>query len=164
MCGKEVLSLANADPQFYTGAPFAFTPLSGTTMRARHIAEEMARTVGAHPLWIEAETHDRWVAATSHLPYLVANALAGTTPPEAGLLAGPGFRSATRLAGTPTSMMQDILMTNRTNILERLQRFREGIAELEQYLEAEDYEHLRERLERGAARRNKALEGGHDGA
>lgn len=159
MCGKETLSLANADPLLYHGAPFALTPLAGTTRRARQAAEELAQAVGAHPLWLDAASHDRWVAATSHLPYLVANALATATPAEAGLLAGPGYRSTTRLAATPTSMMLDILETNRANLLERLGRFREGIAALEQSLAAEDYSRLREQLERGAARQREVLEG-----
>lgn len=164
MCGKEVLSIANADPLLYTGATFAFTPVAGTTERARKLAEELARAVGAHPFWIDAETHDRWVAATSHLPFLVATALAATIPSEAGALAGPGFRSTTRLAATPTSMMLDVLATNRLNILKSMQRFRERIAELEQSLEDEEFDRLQGLLEAGAARRAQVMEGGSDGS
>jgi prephenate dehydrogenase len=159
MCGKETLSLANADSQLYAGAPFALTPVAGTTRRARQAAEELAQAAGAHPLWMDPESHDRWVAATSHLPYLVANALAGATPVEAGALVGPGFRSTTRLSTTPTSMMLDILETNRANLLGSLGRFREGLAALEQSLADGDSSRLQELLEQGAARQREVLAG-----
>ena len=42
---------------------------------------------------IEAETHDHWTAATSHLPYLISLALALSTPTEATPLVGPGFKA-----------------------------------------------------------------------
>lgn len=159
MCGKEILSLANADPKIYQGATFAFTPLVRTTERARLVANELAQLLGSRPLWLNPETHDRWVAATSHLPYLVANALAGATPIGAGILAGPGYRSTTRLATTPTSMMLDILATNRINLLESLQRFREGIRDLEQSLASEDFEQLKELLDHNADLQREVIEG-----
>ncbi len=71
------------------------------------------------PLWLDAETHDRWTAATSHLPYLVASALTNCTPLEARPLVGPGFRGTARLSVSSTAMMLDILASNRHNILPR---------------------------------------------
>jgi prephenate dehydrogenase len=124
MCGKEFSGLENADAAIYRGATFAFTPLERTSPRAHTFAEALADAVGALPLWIDPASHDRWVAATSHLPYLLANALAGVTPVEAAPLIGPGFRSTSRLAPTPLSVMMDILRTNRQPVLEALQRLR----------------------------------------
>jgi prephenate dehydrogenase len=138
MCGKERGGLANADPDLFQSAPFALTPLGRTSPRLRLLAEQLVSLVGAQPLWLEAETHDRWVAATSHVPYLVANALAAATPLEARPMVGPGLRSTTRLAPSGWSMMRDILVTNRENILVGLQSFREQIEELENLLAAGD--------------------------
>jgi prephenate dehydrogenase len=151
MCGREVGTLANADPGLYRGAPFAFTPLARTTPRARSLVEQLARAAGARPLWLDPATHDRWVAATSHLPYLLASALASATPAEAAPLAGPGFRSASRLAATPAKMMLDVLATNQADILEALRRFRQELDHLEDELARGEFGLLLERLERSAA-------------
>jgi prephenate dehydrogenase len=151
MCGKEKASLAYAEAGLYRDAPFALTPLERTTPRARSLAEQLVQAVGARPLWIDAKTHDRWVAATSHMPYLLANTLAAVTPLEAGPLVGPGFRSTTRLAPASLTMMVDILTTNRENILECVQRFRQTLDTIEHGLNAGDLESLRAQLAQGAA-------------
>jgi prephenate dehydrogenase len=144
MCGKERSGLSNADPNLFQSAPFALTPLERTSLGLRGLAEQLVHLVGANPLWLDAETHDRWVAVTSHVPYLVANALAAVTPLEARPLVGPGLRSTTRLAPSGWTMMRDILETNRPNILLGLQNFRKQIEELESLLAAGDLEGLEE--------------------
>lgn len=151
MCGKEKLSLANADPTIFLGAPFAFTTLPRTSLRTRALANQMARAIGAHPLWLDPETHDSWAAVTSHLPYLVSVALALATPTEAASLTGSGFRSATRLASTPSSMMLDILTTNKTNILDALAGFRKRLDELEQTMANNNTVKLKDLLDTGAS-------------
>lgn len=143
MCGKEVGSLANAEARLYQGATFAFTPLPRTTARAQQLAESLATAVGARPLSLDAETHDRWTAVTSHAPYLIARALATSAPPEVAPLIGPGFRSSTRIATTPPGMMLDILATNRANVLNALAAFRAELARLEAALATADETTLR---------------------
>jgi prephenate dehydrogenase len=163
MCGKESSSLENAEASLFQGAAFAFTPLSRTSPLALAVAETIARGVGAVPVWLDPDTHDRWAAATSHLPYLISNLLAYATPGEAAPLVGPGFRSATRLAVTPTRMMQDILMTNRENILCGLKQFRQQVETLERLLSEGDESALVERLERGADRQRTLTSGSRAG-
>jgi prephenate dehydrogenase len=153
MCGKEVGSLVNADASIFNQAPFAFTPLVRTSARARAIAEQIAGAVGSHSLWLSAEVHDQWTAATSHLPYLVSAALAAATPAEAAPMVGPGFRSSTRLAASPTLMMADVLATNRENILTALERFRQQLALLDENLREGTIESLVDYLNRAAAQR-----------
>ncbi|GAB4529506.1 MAG: hypothetical protein Fur0018_16110 [Anaerolineales bacterium] len=138
MCGKEVSGLAHADPDMFRGAPFAFVHLERTSSRLRSLAQNLAERIGARPLWLDAATHDRWVAATSHLPYLVATALKQATPAEAAPLIGPGFRSTTRLAASNPVMMGDILLTNCEPILQALARFREALDALEATLRMEE--------------------------
>jgi prephenate dehydrogenase len=152
MCGKEKASLAYAEAGLYRDAPFALTPLERTSPRARALAEQLVLAVGARPLWMDAETHDRFVASTSHLPYLLANSLAATTPLEAGPLVGPGFRSTTRLAPASLTMIMDIIATNRENILESLMRFRQTLDTIEQSIITGDKETLRLQLAQGAER------------
>jgi prephenate dehydrogenase len=134
MCGKETAGLANADPAIYQGAAFALTPLARTGTRARSLAGEVAAALGAAPLWLDAATHDEWVAATSHLPYLLSAALALATPEETAPLIGSGFRSTARLAGSNPHMMSDVLATNRASILRALARFRTALDRVETLL------------------------------
>lgn len=152
MCGKERGSLAYAEASLYRGAPFALVALERTSRRAEALAETLALEIGALPLWLDAQVHDRWAGATSHLPYLTANALAAITPFEAAPLAGPGLQSTTRLAATPRRMMLDILATNRENVLAGLQRLQVRLAGLEARLQADDWAGLEEMLEDGAVR------------
>ncbi len=153
MCGKEVGSLANADPLLYQGAPFAFTLLPRSSLRARQMAVQLATAVNAQPLWLDPETHDRWVAATSHAPYLIANALAAATPVEVSPMVGPGFRSTTRVAASSQHMMLDILFTNREQVLSALEQFRLRLDALEADLTAANETAMQKKLRQGAIRR-----------
>ncbi|MCB8967771.1 MAG: prephenate dehydrogenase [Ardenticatenaceae bacterium] len=157
MCGREVSSLVNAYTGMYRGAPFALTPLPRTTTRAQALAAQVVAAVGANLLWLDAATHDQWVAATSHLPYLVAAALAGATPLDAAPLVGPGFLSTTRLAGSSRQMMLDILATNRAEVLSALARFEHNLAALRQSLDAADWDALLALLAQGAERRQEIV-------
>ena len=157
MCGKEKSGLSNADPLIFQDAPFAFTPLSRTSGHARQAGEALARLIGARPLWLEAADHDRWVAATSHLPYLVSNALAFSTPAEAAPLAGPGFRSTTRLGSSSPEMMLDVLMTNRANILAASRRLRAHLDTLDELLALNDYNGLMHLLTQGVSQQRKIV-------
>jgi prephenate dehydrogenase len=151
MCGKETNTLRSAEAGLFRGRPFAFTPLERTSQRARQLAQELAAALGAAPLWLDAETHDRWAAATSHAPYLIANALSSATPREAqAALAGSGYQSTTRIAATPPEIMGDILATNREYILGALAVFRAELDRLEAYLADSDWPALAGQLQHGA--------------
>jgi prephenate dehydrogenase len=147
MSGKEKSGPMNADPAIFMNAPFALVPLERTSDQTRTLAEHLALLVGAHPLWLDADTHDRWVAATSHVPFLAASALAAATPLDAAPLVGSGFRSTARLAGTSTTMMMDILATNRSNILHALQQTRIELERLEKLIVDQDYTGLKQALD-----------------
>lgn len=155
MCGKEKLGLVNADPGLFQGAPFAFTRLERTSRRAQHLALEISQAIGAHPLWLDADLHDQWTAATSHLPYLLACALVMATPLEAAPMAGPGFRSMTRLTATPTSMMFDVLNSNQDYILESISRFKGKLGLIEALLQKGDQENLGSILAESTLRKSK---------
>lgn len=150
MCGKEKSTLANAEAAVYRDAPFALIALERTTPRARQVGEAMARSAGACPLWIDAGTHDRWVAATSHAPFLLSSALAQATPEAAAPLVGSGFRSAARLAGSSPRMMVDILATNAENVLTAVRAARAELEAYEAMLESGDLQGLAEHFEAGA--------------
>lgn len=135
MCGKEVSGITAAEANLYHGAPFALIPLQRTGEYAKSIALDIVDALGARPIWLDAETHDRIVAAVSHVPYLVASALASATPLNTAPMVGPGFRSSTRLALTPTAMMSSVLKTNRKYILESLSAVQQELNQLRALLE-----------------------------
>jgi prephenate dehydrogenase len=152
MCGKEKSGLENASANLYQNAPFALTILPRTTPRAQSLAEQLILAVGARPVLVEAQEHDQWAAATSHLPYLVACALTNATPPQVQPLVGPGFRSTSRVAAASSQVMLDILSTNTIAVLEALARYRQEIDLLEELLENNDWKTLASTLERAARR------------
>lgn len=157
MCGKERSSLVEAESSLYKGAAFALVPLPRTSQRARLAAEQLVNISGAHPVWLNEVTHDRWVAATSHVPFLIANALASSTPAEVAPMVGPGYRSTTRVATSPASVMLDILMTNRENVIENISRFRHQLDHLEKLLREDDRAELTSALDAGAAKQKQLV-------
>lgn len=142
ICGREKLGLENADMDLYRNAPFVVTPLERTTLRARSAAEQVIIAIGAHLIEMTADDHDRVLAATSHLPFLVSSSLAHFTPHEFSSMIGPGFRSTSRLAGTPAHMMMGILKSNRENVLNAIQGYRKSLNEMECALQNENYAEL----------------------
>ena len=147
ICGRERLSLENAERFLYRDAPFVLTSLPRTSERARCAALEIVAALDAHPIWLDADDHDRIMASTSHLPYLLSSALALATPEDAIPLVGPGFRSSARLAGTPSNMMLGVIQSNRDNVLDALDRLQEQIVALRSALIATDPAQLRSSLD-----------------
>ena len=138
ICGKEKLSLANAERTLYYAAPFLLAPLKRTSSRALSAAHQIIEALGAKPKVLDAGEHDRILASTSHLPFLVSSALALATPQDVAPFIGPGFKSTSRLAGTPSSMMLGVLQSNRENILHGLRGMLRQLAEIESVLSSND--------------------------
>ena len=128
MAGKEVSGIAAADAELFRGSKYALIGAPGekNAGKARHsrVAEfvVLIEKLGAEPIWMDPEAHDRAAAIVSHLPQLLAVALAGVVreqTDETGLpvtLAGRGLRDALRLAGSPYSVWRDIILTNSDNL------------------------------------------------
>lgn len=139
ICGKEKLSLANAERTLYYAAPFLVTPLERTSRRALSAAHQIIEALGAKATMLDAGDHDRILASTSHLPFLLSSALALTTPQQVLPFIGPGFRSTSRLAGTPASMMLGVLQSNRENVVHALHGVQRQLAQIESALSASDF-------------------------
>jgi prephenate dehydrogenase len=124
MAGKEVAGIAHADADLFRGAPYALIgePTGdGASARDPRVSAfvKLVEKIGARPIWLGAQQHDYAVGMASHLPQLVAVALASFLYDhldENGLpitVAGPGLRDSLRLAGSPYSTWRDIVLTNR---------------------------------------------------
>ena len=128
MAGKEISGIASADPELFRGSKYALISAPGEHASGKAEGARVAKFVklieklGAEPIWMDAEMHDRAAAIVSHLPQLLAVALAGVVrdqTDETGLpvtLAGRGLRDALRLAGSPYSVWRDIILTNSDNL------------------------------------------------
>ena len=152
ICGKEKLSLANAERTLYYAAPFLITPLERTSPRALSAANQIIEALGAKGKILNAVEHDRILASTSHLPFLISSALALTTPENVTPFVGPGFKSTSRLAGTSSSMMLGVLQSNRENVLNALHGMQSQLAEIEAALSSEDFAKLESLLNEAQAK------------
>jgi prephenate dehydrogenase len=105
---------------------------------------------GAHPAAIDPETHDRLLAAVSHLPHVLANVLvsqaASTRSREDEPLpsVGPSFRDATRVAGANSGIWTDIYVQNAEAIAEEVEATAARLAEVAALLRARDAAALRD--------------------
>jgi prephenate dehydrogenase len=158
LCGKETLSLANAEADLYREAPFVLTPLERTSSRAWAAAHQIVGAVGARAVILKAEEHDRILAATSHLPFLLSSALALTVPVEFSSFAGPGFKSTSRLAGTPSSMMLGVLRSNRDNVLNALHQLQAELTKLEEALSLGDFPALELKLNEARSKHQRLVQ------
>ena len=138
ICGKEKLSLANAERTLYYAAPFLITPLERTSKRALSAANQVIEALGAKGKTIGAVEHDRILASTSHLPFLLASALALTTPDDFSSFVGTGFKSTSRVAGTSSSMMLGVLQSNHENVLNALHGLQNELSNFESALSSND--------------------------
>ena len=139
VCGKEKPGLENAEAALFQGAPFVVTLLKRTTPRARAAAKQIVAEVGAQYIEMPPEEHDRALAFTSHLPFLIASGLVAALPQESASLIGTGFRSTARVAGSPSSMMLGVLQSNRENILKAIQEFRASLDDIASAMQSENY-------------------------
>ncbi len=142
ICGKEKLSLANAERTLYYAAPFLLTPLERTSARALSAANQVIEAVGAKGTVLNAVEHDRILASTSHLPFLLSSTLVLATDQDVSPFVGPGFKSVSRLAGTSSSMMLGVLGSNRENVLNALHNLQDKLVEVEAALAENDLSKL----------------------
>jgi prephenate dehydrogenase len=152
MTGKEDSGVAASDPELYVNRPFVLCSTRRTTPATRLRALSLVAALRAVPIEMEAERHDRVVAAISHLPYLLSAALVATVANEAKSdpavwqLAAGGFRDTSRLAGSDLKMMSDILSTNTQAVAVLLAMFRVQMALLETMILSRDEGKLVEAL------------------
>jgi prephenate dehydrogenase len=136
MCGREAAGIDGADAELFNGAPWILTR-DDPTVRG------LVEAVGAHPLVMDAATHDRLVAGVSHAALLLSVgyvlALSGRADwPEAAKVAASGFRDMSRLAAGEPELAAGISRTNRENLLEQLDAISSSLTRLRRHLEADD--------------------------
>jgi prephenate dehydrogenase len=164
VCGSEARGPENASAELFQGATWFLTPLAGTDAERYRLVHGFVTDLGATPVAIDPDTHDRLVALTSHLPHALANLLvnqAGSTRIERHdplLAAGGSLRDMTRVAGANPRIWVDIFLENAEAIAETLGEHRRRIEQLESALAAGDAGFLARWIGEAAGNRRRMLE------
>ncbi len=125
IAGGEGSGFAAARAGLFEGAPFALCAVGGPVPA---LARQLVDDLGARAIEVDAASHDRALARTSHLPYLLACALrdAGAAFARMGL-SGPGFRDMTRLAASDPRMAEAYCRANAREIAAAWGEFRAAV-------------------------------------
>ena len=113
----------HARANLFEGRTVVVTPDDGTPAGLVERAREFWESLGAEVALLAPEEHDRALAATSHLPHLIAAALAAATPEEWLRLSGDGWGDTTRIAAGDPQLWTQIFSQNRAAVLDALRRF-----------------------------------------
>lgn len=165
MAGSERAGIAAARADLFQGATYVLTRPPGCPEAAVARLAEMAERIGARPVVMDAAEHDRVVARVSHLPHVVAAALAAAvaardpslSTEQLQALAAGGFRDSTRIAASPPEMWRDVCLTNREPLLAALADLEVGLAAFRAAVEEEDGEALMDLFAQGAEARASVL-------
>ncbi len=117
-------------------------------------AEQLWQALGARTWRLTPEEHDRAVARISHLPHLLASALAAATPEEALPLAASGWSDTTRVASGSVALWREIFDDNRVQIISALDRFVAVLTQWSDALKVEDFETIEKLLTDGKKKRD----------
>jgi prephenate dehydrogenase len=137
MTGSQKSGNEYADPDLFRNAPYVLCPV--VTSQIPNALMTIITAVGAHPLILPADIHDKAVSHISHIPQMVAVALLNESMKEPGdydapyRLSAGGFKDVTRIGESSYSVWKDILKTNKDNIIADLGTM---IIRLNEYKEA----------------------------
>jgi prephenate dehydrogenase len=146
IAGKEISGIEHADENLFSDSRYALIARHDDSDPRLAAFARILQRCGATPVWCDAETHDWAVGIVSHLPQLLAIALASVVrdeTDETGLpltLAGPGLRDALRLTGSPYGLWRDIAHTNTGNISRALDRLAQAVEHLRTNLTSKELE------------------------
>ncbi len=135
IAGSEKSGVAAADGDLFRHHKVIVTPLVENSAADVQTISRMWQITGAEVLQMEIDRHDEVLAATSHLPHLLAFSLVDTLAREEDSTeifryAAGGFRDFTRIAASDPVMWRDIGQANRDAILKQIDRFSEGVSKL----------------------------------
>ena len=156
MAGSEQSGYGVARADLFRGATVILTPTDHSEPRTVKTVAAFWEAMGARVSTLDPETHDRVMAAISHLPHLVAYALAETVArfqPEALEFAARGFKDTTRIAASEPAVWTEIFLANREALRANLEAFRQVLADLERAITLGSRETLHAALARIRAAR-----------
>ncbi len=160
IAGTENSGPAAAFAELYKNRRVILTPTADTDAAAVKRVIELWQTVGAEVENMDAEHHDKVLAATSHLPHMLAFGLVHCLEnmddiEDVFRFAAGGFRDVTRIASSDPVMWRDICLNNQQPILDMMKRYKDELDMLYNALEAGDGEKLMEVFEHAKQTRDK---------
>ncbi len=167
MAGRETSGPEHATADLFSGKPYCIVPNPDTQQQAVSAIATMAEAIGAKPYFIGADEHDSFVAAVSHLPFMMSVALMQTVSKSANWddiaqLASSGFRDLSRLASGDAIMHRDISITNREPIVSWIDSFIRELYEIRNLLkddEGPDQEAVEELFQHASHERSRWMAG-----
>ena len=154
LAGSEKNGALFARADLFEERTVVVTPSDDTNAAAADTIERFWQALGAQTVRVAPLVHDVAIAATSHLPHLVASALAAATPANDLPLAAAGWSDTTRIAAGDVELWRQILLDNRVHTLNALSRFEKVMAEFRAALEANDSAALLRLLTQGKRNRD----------
>jgi prephenate dehydrogenase len=161
IAGKEITGAAAAEEDLFMNRRVIVTPSALSRVQALEKVETLWRATGAQVERMPPAVHDALLARASHLPQIVASALACALADEtvegrraAGFGAG-GLRDTTRIAASSPEMWRDICLSNREAISSALRLYREWFDRFEHAVAARDEQALDELFSRGRRMRER---------
>ncbi len=164
IAGSEARGPDSASATLFEGATWFLTPTAHTDAARHRLVHTFAAGLGATPVAIDAEAHDRLVAMTSHLPHVLANIVANQTGAsrveghEPLSHAGGSLRDMTRVAGANPRIWIDIYLDNAQAIRAALAEHRRRIEQVEAALEQGDAGYLARWIGEASQNRRRMLE------
>ena len=176
LAGAESAGVENARPDLFDGATWYLTPSPTTSGILYERLYRLLRGLGARPVAVEPQWHDDTLAAVSHLPHVLANALVGracaalsaesspsqegSQPAESRALpaTGPSFRDATRVAGAPSAVWTDIYMSNADALVSQIEDTVRSLEEVGEALRRRDADWITGWNDQAAAQRARLIE------
>lgn len=160
IAGREKTGVDAADATLYQNRRVLLTPDEATDQTATEAVTRLWEFAGASVEVLNAQQHDRILAATSHLPHILAFALVDTlaTQQEAEEIfryAAGGFRDFSRIASSDAVMWRDVCLTNREAILDSMDRLDSHLKKLRDAIERQDGEAIETTFVRAKAARDE---------
>lgn len=139
IAGAEKSGAAAARPDLFAGKPVVITPIEETDPLAFGRIRATWQLTGANTMRMDAALHDMALAATSHLPHVLAfammNEIAQRPQAEAMLaLTGGGFRDFTRIAASSPEMWRDICIANRDTLCSEIDAFSARLSQFRHWI------------------------------
>lgn len=162
IAGSEKSGVHAARADLFDRHRVILTPQSSTDPTAIAVVTDLWEAAGAEVLSMSVQLHDQVLAATSHLPHMLAYALVETLATsdladDIFQFAAGGFRDFTRIASSDPVMWRDIALANRTELLQALDQFSAGVQRLRTAIEAEDASTITAIFERAKGSRDDLL-------
>jgi prephenate dehydrogenase len=138
LAGSEKKGVEHARPDLFEGRVTVVTPTPTSDAGAVERVIAFWKALGSEVRLLDPEAHDRALATTSHLPHLLAAALAGVLPEEWRAFAASGFRDTTRIASGDAALWAAIFRQNRAALAQAVRPFGEQLALLLDALDRDD--------------------------